>query len=607
MVDVAESTDAHIDREDLDVNVFARGLASMLGVTVGATVLMFGAGAPPERCPDLTPTQLRAAATSAAGWMIENQQPDGTWLYEYDRVRDRAADDYNIVRHAGVMSSLYQAGARGIDGATASADRGLDWALDHVIERNGWAGVTTSDTIQAGTNALLLAALVERREMTGDATYDLFMAELARFLVRQVEPNGALLAYYDLGPDEPRAETYSIYYTGEVYWALGRLHRVDPAAGWGATADRMGNYMATVRDDVEDVWPPLADHWSGYGLAETAAFPERESREPLTTEEVEFVRRQGGLIGQRVRSISQRFGPWGVAVRGTFTPRGGGYGVFGEGLAGLWRAAQLDDRLVEERGPLGERALCISGLAVEAQTDAVEAASYPDPAKVEGAWFIDDVTRMDDQQHALSALLFAMPILEAGPFDTGHPAPAGWLWLLVILGTINPVRAAIGVPRADTTGRRGALALAGGVIGSMILLAVGAATGWVIDLVDTSEPAMRLAAGSLCLLSAGIDLARRPARDEAALGGFGAALMPVAVPSFVRPAMLLAGLSVVADHGMAFYALGLAVTVAALTALTASTATTEAERPILIWIGRVLSFVAVAGAVLLIADAVFDI
>ena len=589
------------------MNVIGRRVAGLLGVTLGAGVLMFGAGAPPESCPDLTPASLTTAATAAADWIIDNQLPDGTWLYEYDRVRDRATDDYNIVRHAGVMSSLYQAAARDIDGALESADRGLAWALDNVIEREDWAGVTTTNTIQTGTNALLLAALVERRLLTGEETYDIFMGDLARFLDRQVEPTGALLAYYDLGPEQARPDTYSIYYTGEAYWALGRLHRVDPTAGWGATADRMGEYMATVRDDVEDIWPPLADHWSGYGLAETAAFPDRPVGEPLTDEEVEFVRRQGDLMGQRVRSISQRFGPWGTAVRGTFTPRGGGYGVFGEGLAGLWRTAQLDDRLVDERAPLGERTLCISGLAVDAQSDAEEAAGYADPGKVEGAWFIDDITRMDDQQHALSALLFTMPILEAAPFDTGHPSPAAWLWILVILGTINPVRAAFSMPRNGTMGRRASLALLGGLLGSAFLFAVGAASGWVIDLVGTSEPAMRLAAGSLCLLSAGLDIGRRPTTDEPALGGLRAAIMPVAVPLFVRPAMLLAGFSVVADHGPRVYAIGLALSVALLTALSMSDVGADPERPVLVWVGRVLSFVAVAGAVLLIADAVFDI
>ncbi len=589
------------------MTVFGRRIVWFIGAVVVCALLAFGIGAPPERCPDVTPGEARASAVAAANWLIDNQNADGTWLYEYDRAADEASDDYNIVRHAGVMSSLYQAGARDIDGAVESADRGLAWVLGNVVERDDWAGVTTGSTIQTGTNALLLAALVERRGVTGEPTYDFFMEQLAGFLQHQVEPTGALLAYYDLEPDRPRPDTYSIYYTGEAYWALGRLHGIDPTSGWGDTADLMGNYMATVRDDEEDIWPPLADHWSGYGLAETATFPDRPAGEPLTDEELEFVRRQGGLIGQRVRSISQRFGPWGEVVRGTFTPRGGGYGVFGEGLAGLWRAAQLDERLVDERAPLAERAACIIGLAVEAQATAPEAATYPEPSNVEGAWFIDDVTRMDDQQHALSALLLTIPILEAAPFDTGHPAPAAWLWILVVLGTVNPVRAAFSMPRNGTIGRRTSLALLGGTIGSVILFLVAGGSDWVIDQLDTSEPAMRLAAGSLCLLSAAIDLVRRPSTDEPALPGLRAAIMPVAVPLFTRPAMLIAGLSVVADRGLATYAIGLGVSVAALIALSATPVGDDPERPMLVWIGRVLSFAAVAGSVLLIADAVFDI
>jgi len=589
------------------MTAFVRRIAWFVAAVAACGVLAFGIGAPPERCPALTPSEMQTAAVAAADWLIDNQNTDGTWLYEYDRVDDAASDDYNIVRHAGVMSSLYQAGARDIDGATESADRGLEWMLANVVERGDWAGVTTGSTIQAGTNALLLAALVERRVATGESTYDDFMAQLAGFLQDQVEPSGALLAYYDLEPDRARPDTYSIYYTGEAYWALGRLHSIDPTAGWGDTANLMGDYMATVRDDEEEIWPPLADHWSGYGLAETAAFPDRPPGTPLTEEELEFVRRQGGLIGQRVRSISQRFGPWGVAVRGTFTPRGGGYGVFGEGLAGLWRAAQLDERLVDERAPLAERAACIGGLAVEAQAGAAEAADYPDPSKVEGAWFIDDVTRMDDQQHALSALLLTIPVLEAAPFDTGHPAPAAWLWILVVLGTINPVRAAFGMPREGPAGRRASLAVLGGLLGSAILLLVAAGSGWLIDQLDTSEPAMRLAAGSLCLLSAAIDLARRPSSEEPALSGMWAAVMPVAVPLFIRPALLIAGLSVVADRGMSTYAIGLGMSVAALTALGASPIGDDPRRPVLVWVARLVSFVAVAGSVLLIADAVFDI
>jgi small neutral amino acid transporter SnatA (MarC family) len=587
--------------------VFGRRIAWFVGAIVAFGVVAFGVGAPPERCPDVTPTELRAASVAAANWLIDNQNPDGTWLYEYDRATDATSGEYNVVRHAGVLSSLYQAGARDIDGAIESADRGLAWALENVVERDDWAAVTSGSRIQAGTNALLLAALVERRLATGEPTYDPFMEQLGGFLRSQVEPSGALLAYYDIGPDRARPDTYSIYYTGEAYWALGRLHLVDPTAGWGDTADLIGNYIATSRDDEEDVWPPLADHWAGYGLAETASFPERPPGEPLNEEELALVRRQGGLIGQSVRVVSQRFGPWGEAVRGTFTPRGGGYGVLGEGLTGLWRAAQLDERLADERAPLAERAMCIGGLSVDAQVTADEAAEYPDPSKVEGAWFVDDLTRMDDQQHALSALLLTIPIAEAAPFDAGHPAPAAWLWLLVILGTINPIRAALGMPRSGTTSRRASLALLGGLIGAAIMALVASGSDWVIEQLDTSQPALRLAAGSLCLLSAGIDVIRRPSTDEPALPGLGAAIMPVAVPLFARPAMFIAGLSVVADRGLSTYALGLAVAIATLVALSPSPVGKGAERPVLVWTARLLSFVAVAGSVLLMTDAVLDI
>ena len=587
-----------------------RRLSATAGVLAGAGALAFGVAAPPERCPAIDVEETRAAAAAAVDWIVDNQNPDGTWLYEYDRRTDTVIDDYNEVRHAGVMSSLYQAAARGYDGALESADRGLAWAMDHLVERDGWIGMTDSSAVQAGSNALMLAALAERRELTGDPTHDELMAGLATFIAEQTEPSGALLAYYDLGPDRPRADTYSIYYTGEAQWALARMHLAFPDDGWGDVADRMLHYMATVRDDVEGVWPPLADHWAGYGLASTAAYPERPTGRPLTDAELDFVRRQGGLIGQRVRSISQRFGPWGVLVRGTFTPRGGGYGVFGEGLTGLWRASMLDERLAPERGALAERAVCIAGLAIEAQVTADEAAEHPDPTKVAGAWFIDETTRMDDQQHAVSALMLTIPILEATPDtipDSIHPAPMWLLWMLVVVAAVNPIRLAIGAPRrADRT----RLVAAGTAVGGVALLALGALSGPLLDLLDVSRPAMRLAGASLCLLSAGVDFARPRPDGDGALDGTRAALVPVAVPLTFRPAVAIAGLSVVADHSLGFYALTLLVVVIASTVaslLPPPPADGGTNLRLALAAVRLVAALAFAGSTLLIADAVFDL
>ena len=107
-----------------------------------------------------------------------------------------------------------------------------------------------------------------------------------------------MLAPYDPVAGEPVAGEYSKYYTGEAYWALARLHRAFPGEGWGEAADRIGAYLATSRDEVEDNWPPIPDHWAAYGAAETVEFPERGDP-PLTAAEAEYGRRQAELFGAR--------------------------------------------------------------------------------------------------------------------------------------------------------------------------------------------------------------------------------------------------------------------------------------------------------------------
>ena len=84
------------------------------------------------------------------------------------------------------------------------------------------------------------------------------------------------------------------------------------------------------------------------------------------------------------------------------------------------------------------------------------------PRSADGAWFIDGVTRMDDQQHATSALLrHRRPIVEAGrpPATTSRTA---WLWALALLATLNPLF--VGARRCppDPSAERATLAAVGG-------------------------------------------------------------------------------------------------------------------------------------------------
>jgi hypothetical protein len=127
----------------------------------------------------------------------------------------------------------------------------------------------------------------------------------------------------------------------------------------------------------------------------------------------------------------------------------------------------------------------------------------------------------------------------------------------------------------------------------------------VIDLIGTSRPSLRLATAALCLLTAGIDLARPRASVDETSGGPGW-LVPVAVPLVIRPALLLAGLSVVADHSVPFYLLALVVAVGAGFTAAVTGLADRCPPAVLSWSARLCSAVAIVASALLIADAVFD-
>jgi small neutral amino acid transporter SnatA (MarC family) len=613
-----------------------RRAAAAAGLLVLAAVVAFGVVAPPERCPAVTAGELRASAGEATDWFARNQDRDGTWLYLYDRSTDTVAPEYNVVRHSGVTMSLYQAAAAGVPGALEGADQGTDWALQQLVLRDGWAAVRDGGDASVGATALLTAGLVERRVDTGDDVHDGLLRRMGGFLRSQTEATGAVLARYDLSARAPVPGLYSKYYTGEAYWALARLHRVFPDEGWGEVADSIGAYLAVDRDRVEDVWPPVPDHWAAYGLAETVEFEDRDASrlQPLTEDEVDHARRQAGLFGAQTRWVSQQAGPWGALVRGPVVPRGGGYGVMGEAFTGLWHAARADARLADLREPLAERALCTAALAVREQVGSGEAESAASPDRVRGAWFLDGETRMDDQQHALSALLRTVPIAEAAAGDSGAgadetgiaaavpavgrgewPVPSIWLWLVVLLAAYNPFRVAAGVPRSSRSRSETVLVAAlGGLAGSALVVLVSLFSGTVLDTLDVSRPALRIAAGVIGAVSGIAALVRPAPAAEPALPGRRAALVPVAIPLTASPALVLLGLSAHADRGSVVVLVAVVLGTAALAGLTAAGAVpASAAEPggprgrVARWAARLTAAVLVVLAVLLVIDGVFDV
>ena len=123
--------------------------------------------------------------------------------------------------------------------------------------------------------------------------------------------------------------------------------------------------------------------------------------------------RLAGYFGMRLRFEAGRTGEGlNLWVRWYPGPPAG-VGTAGEGIGALHRLAVADAPLAHLRDNIEERLVCTAGFMVERQVTRAAAAGLPSPDLAGGAWFYRGYTQMDGQQHVVSALLAALPIVEA--------------------------------------------------------------------------------------------------------------------------------------------------------------------------------------------------
>jgi hypothetical protein len=147
----------------------------------------------------------------------------------------------------------------------------------------------------------------------------------------------------------------------------------------------------------------LNDHWAAYGFAEMAEWP-------IGDAEATYARALYGRFQLLIRWEAQKDG--GAPYSWTHGPerRAAALGTWVEGQAALARLARVDDRLRDLRDPTLESTDCGAGVLVARQRDG-------DDPRVAGAWFTENESRMDDQQHAISGLLALATLREAEPRD----------------------------------------------------------------------------------------------------------------------------------------------------------------------------------------------
>ena len=344
---------------------------------------------PAETCPPVDAAAVERAADAGGDWLARGQRDDGRFLYGYLLDEDRVSSDYSTTRHAGVIAALYMLGR--ID----AADAGLGYVRENLISHDDWtAFAPVGESVDVGANSLLVVALMHRREATGERRYDGLARRIGRFLVSQQQADGSILQYWQRLAERSLPGVFGKFSTGEAFYAMALLDRNFPGEGWDRPAHRVADYLATRRDEVEGgLREP--DHWAAYGLATLAP-------SGLTGTEVEYARWLAGYFGYLIRYESQHEG----SALNQLSESGASLGTDGEAAAALWRLAGIDPRLGDLRGRLADRVSCEAGILVDRQVSPRHRNRL-----ARGAWFDDGYTQMDDQQHAIAALLGAHEVL----------------------------------------------------------------------------------------------------------------------------------------------------------------------------------------------------
>ena len=362
----------------------------------------------PEGCGQPSSGEVNEAAAAAVAWFAANIDDDGTFVYRYDRSESRLLGGYNDVRHAGVLLSLYQAESAGIEGAAEIADRGLTHVDGRLLNTPIGPVFGRGASARSGSVGLLVAALDERRRATLAEDRDPLLLALGGTLSGVVNADGSVGASIDTTTGSTSGR--SPFFTGEVLWALARLHLTFPDEKFDEPALRVYRYLIEDRDRVESPWPPVSDHWGAYALETMSRWPNADNLQLEPDLELDgaatrqWLNRQLSLFGLQVRYESQRQGGITRLTRGTVALPAG-VGTLGEGIGNyLWflNRSALSGVDIDS---LNDRARCVAHLLSERQVSAAQAQQYGEPIRVQGAWFRNDITQMDDQQHALSALL----------------------------------------------------------------------------------------------------------------------------------------------------------------------------------------------------------
>lgn len=212
---------------------------------------------------------------NASGYLMDQVQKDGSFIYGYYPRFGNAIDNYNIVRHAGAIWSLVcQYRMTGNEDLISKIESTIDYMLDGYVlyEDSSTAHLyeKKADEIKLGGTAIAVLALTEYMDAFNSDKYTDIAVQLGNGILTMLnQKNGEY--YHVLNGNFTRKEEFrTVYYDGEATFALCRLYSLTGDSKWLDAA------KSAVEHFIDADYVQYKDHWIAYAMREITQYVQDE-------------------------------------------------------------------------------------------------------------------------------------------------------------------------------------------------------------------------------------------------------------------------------------------------------------------------------------------
>lgn len=208
---------------------------------------------------------------NASGFLVDQVNEDGSFVYGMYPRFDNNIDNYNIVRHASTLWSLVcQFRMTGNAELLPIIDKAVDYMVDNYIvysdDNTAYLYEKKSNEIKLGGCGVAVVALTEYMDALKSNKYEDLAVCLGNGILTMLDQESGRY-YHVLSGNFTRKEEFRVvYYDGEASFALCKLYGLTKDEKWLNAAECAVNHF------IEADYSVYKDHWVAYTMNELTKY-----------------------------------------------------------------------------------------------------------------------------------------------------------------------------------------------------------------------------------------------------------------------------------------------------------------------------------------------